>query len=295
MHPANHAHLAPSYTFPSVADSTYFQNALACSLAVPLEFDPSSKTVPTPFPLSVPFQALRGRGCGFIPDALLMTCRQVYEEARIIPWEANEYVFVNWFCSGVYAARAFLRTLQPWQRTAMRFARIEVLGRDLKNTWVATMAGGKAGGGEWKDLCGLWVGGANGDGGLWGLRLSIEGRVTAVSIEADGSVAPGTEMIGDQDYQRRLKGALDVGAEWVTQGLALMRSLRWLELEISDKNVRREDKMAFCAELGMKLNEIGGIERRIDVIFVEDDQPKAKTAGRNSAEVSEPENASRSS
>jgi hypothetical protein len=173
-----------------------------------------------------------------------------------------------------------------------RIARAEVLGQDLKDTWVATMAGGRAGVGEWKDLCGLWAGDVNGDGGLWGLRLGIKGRLTAVSMEIDGSVTPGAEMIDDQDYQRRLKGALDVDAEWVTQGLALMRSLRWLVFDIGDENVKREDKIAFCAELGRKLNEIRDIDRKIKVMFVEEGQPATR---RSPAEVSEPENTGRSS
>lgn len=59
----------------------------------------------------------------------------------------------------------------------MRWARVEVLRRDLEDTWVATVAGGRPGTGEWRDLCGLWSG--EGEGGLWGLRLGIKGRVGA--------------------------------------------------------------------------------------------------------------------
>jgi hypothetical protein len=287
MHPAKHAHLAPNCKLPYITNSTYFQRSLACSLAVPLEFEPTGKTIPSPFPLSPTPQALRCGGCGFIPKALLMACRQIYEEARVLPWETNEFVFINWFCSGVYAARAFLRALQPWQQTGMRWARIEVLGRDLKDTWVTTMVGGRAGGGEWKDLCGLWAGDANGEGGLRGLRLGIKGLVTAVSMEVDGSVAPGPAHIDEEDYQRQLKGALDVDAEWITEGLGRMKSLWRLELEIEDESVRRDDKVSFCLELERKLYDMMGGEKKVNVVFVEVVREEAKT-GKREPEVREP-------
>ena len=48
------------------------------------------------------------RPLGYIPQALLCSCRRVYAEARTLPFEANEFVFVGWFSSGLAAARAFV-------------------------------------------------------------------------------------------------------------------------------------------------------------------------------------------
>lgn len=56
--------------------------------------------------------------------------------------------------------------------------------------------------------------------------------------------------------QARQKGLLDVDADWVTEGLAQMKALRWLEIEIEDGDVSRDFKVEFCVHLGKKLSEI---------------------------------------
>jgi len=282
--PAEHTHLSPSTTYPLATSAAYFLKAIMVPVAEQSsEGNNDSKTDLEPFPSTLPLKppsslsALKGTGCGCIPTALLRTCKQAYEEARILPWEKNEYVFVNWFCSGAYAARSFMRALKPWQRGSMRWARLEVLRRDLEDTWVATMVGGRPGTGEWKDLCRLWSGEVEtGDVGLLGLRLGIKGRVGAyvVGEAIDGSGGVSVAFVesatrGDNidEYQNRQKGLLDVNAQWITQGLAQMRALRWLEIEIEDDDISRDAKVDFCMNLGQKLSEISG--RRIEVLFAE--------------------------
>ncbi len=159
----------------------------------------------------------------------------------------------------------------------MRWARVEVLRRDLEDTGVATMVGARPGIGEWKDLCGLWSGDMeNGEGGLWGLRLGIKGRVGAhiVGEAIDGSGGVSVIFMGSateghiiDQYQNRQKVLLDVDAQWITQGLAQMKALRWLEVEIEDDDISRNAKVDFCANLGKKLGDTSG--RRIEVIFAE--------------------------
>lgn len=159
----------------------------------------------------------------------------------------------------------------------MRWARVEVLRRDLEDTWIDTMVGGRPGTGEWKDLCDLWSGNVEtGEGGLWGLRLGIKGRVSAYvvgeTVDGSGGVSvafrePGTEGADIDDYQNMQKGILDVDAQWITQGLAQMKALRWLEVEIEDDDISQDAKVDFCVKLGRKLSNIA--ERRIDVLFVE--------------------------
>lgn len=170
-----------------------------------------------------------------------------------------------------------MRALKPWQRDSMRWARLEVLRRDLEDTWVATMVGGRLGTGEWKDLCGLWSGDIEtGEGGLWGLRLGIKGRVGAYvvgeGIDRSGGVSvvfkePGSEGDDIDEEQNRQKGLLDVGAQWVTEGLAQIKALRWLEVEIEDDDISQNAKVDFCVKLGQKLSDTAA--RRIEVLFVE--------------------------
>lgn len=195
----------------------------------------------------------------------------------MLPWERNEHVFINWFCSGIYAARSFTKALKPWQRESMRWARVDVLRRDLEDMWVATMVGGHPGTEEWKDLCYLWSGDVEtGEGGLWGLRLGIKGRVgtyvVGEAVDGSGGVSVafeelGTEEAGVDDYQNMQKGILDIDAQWITQGLAQMKALRWLEVEIEDNDISQDTKVDFCVNLARKLSGIA--ERRIDVLLVE--------------------------
>jgi hypothetical protein len=281
--PAKHAHLSPPPTYPPATSSAYFLKAITTSLPSP-ENKLEGSTEPEPFPStpqavltsSLP-PTLKGTGCGYIPTALLRTCKQIYEEARMLPWEQNEYAFINWFCSGVYAARSFMRGLKPWQRESMRWARVEVLRRDLEDSWVATLFGGRPETEEWKNLCYLWSGDVEtGERGLWGLRLGIKGRVgtyvVGEAVDGSGGVSLIIEELGNggadiDDHQNMQKGILNVDAEWVTQGLAQMKALRWLEVEIDDNDISQDAKVDFCVNLGRKLSDIA--ERRIDVLFVE--------------------------
>lgn len=162
----------------------------------------------------------------------------------------------------------------------MRFARIEVLNRDLEDSWVATMVGGRPGSGEWKDLCALWGPDMDtGEGGLRGLRLGIKGRVGYVTageaIDGSGGMAVDLSMrsyadaaiMGSKQLERRAeKGILDVDARWIVEGLCQMRALRWLEVNIEDEEVSKEQKTNFCRELGEKLSDVMG--RRINVVNI---------------------------
>lgn len=292
-HPASHSHLAPAHVIQPITSSAYFLRAINNDTTQEAGlFANTQKTHTYPFPtpitaVTTPAStitlALRGSGCGRIPSSLLRTCKQIYEEARLLPFEQNAFVFINWFSSGVYAARGFMRGLREWQRHALRYARIEVLRRDLENSWVPSMAGGRLGSGEWNDLCGLWSGDREtGEGGLWGLRLGIKGRIGG---SAEGIAIDGTdgnvqvmEMGTGGDYVAISKlydtGLLNVDAEWVADGLCHMKALRWLEIEIEDEDIPKEKKVEFCVELGKNLTEKQ--DRKVEVLFVEQLPEKPK-------------------
>ena len=181
---------------------------------------------------------------GKIPTGLLASCKQVYDEARLIPFHTNTFVFVNWFWSGVYASRQFTRGLKSWQREAMRWPTVEALGRDL---WVGAH-GAELGvdevvrKGEWWDLCRMW-------NGAWGLRLVIKGS----------AILKG-------------KSLLNTELEWIQDGgLVALHQLRWVELEIEDRSIDREVKLEFCKKLQKVLNEMRSRRDGCDirVAFVE--------------------------
>jgi hypothetical protein len=246
---------------------------------------------------------------GKIPTGLLSSCKQIHAETRHLPFHTSTFIFVNWFWSGVYAARQFSRSLRPWQSSSIRYVSVEVLGRDI---WVGGMAriGGAIGGaatstlvnsgvgrvtstgfggkegkgvGEWRELCELWE-------GVWGLRLGIKGSVVldgrkAADVEVDGergwngeggkwSAPSNTDSeFSEEKKKHQERGILNVQMEWVINGLLSMKSLRWIELEIEDEDVDRGVKLEFCAELETTLSELrnrdDGWTDGVQVVFVE--------------------------
>lgn len=181
-----------------------------------------------------------------IPTGLLCACRQIYFEARTLPFEQNEFVFLNWFSSGLNAASAVTKSQRPWQRLSMRYVRMEVMAEDLARVGALK---------KWADLCG--GGGGSGSDerlaswtrGLRGLRLKIVGQVgrkhTENAQEAEDKFVDGLEEEG---------GA----RRWVEGGrLAEMRSLERLEVEIIKNAWGTEEKMAWCAQVEEALREFG--------------------------------------
>ncbi|KAB5584805.1 hypothetical protein GE09DRAFT_4745 [Coniochaeta sp. 2T2.1] len=63
------------------------------------------------------------RPLGYIPSSLLQTCRQIYHEARLVPFTTNEFVFTEWMTSATSHCDAVVRCLEPWQRKAIRHVR----------------------------------------------------------------------------------------------------------------------------------------------------------------------------
>ncbi|KAH8906269.1 hypothetical protein BR93DRAFT_979373 [Coniochaeta sp. PMI_546] len=63
------------------------------------------------------------RPLGYIPHNLLRTCKQIYYEARLFPFQTNEFVFTEWLTSAVSYCEAVLRCMQAWQRGSIRHVR----------------------------------------------------------------------------------------------------------------------------------------------------------------------------
>ncbi|RFU25594.1 hypothetical protein B7463_g10745, partial [Scytalidium lignicola] len=195
---------------------------------------------------------------GKIPTALLQTCHQIYDEARIVPFQGNLFAFVNWFSSGIFAACRFTRALKPWQARGLRSVALDVLGLDL----VYDEQNGKTNEG-WIELCQMWS-------GVWTLHLKIQGRVTAKESDNDSTQ---TTTISPTIS----KGCVfDLNSNWIVHGLGLMNNLKRIELSIETQSVSEEVKRDFCEALGEKLTSMrrsansGDEGREITVLYVED-------------------------
>ncbi|KAK2733258.1 hypothetical protein CKAH01_08392 [Colletotrichum kahawae] len=245
MHPIQHAQLAPWYPTPTY--SSYFLKLVRPDAAE----DPGVKRPVANDDDSDPQKRESRRAaaddddekamlspyrplCG-LPSALLRACRQIYEETRTLPFRSNEFVFVNWFSSGLWAARAFTRGLQGWQRDEMRYTRLEMLGRDFTGPALK----------EWVELCGCWA------GGLRGLRLKI--LIGGGIFEPTASFA---SLNNNAEAQ-----AMDISKfpeprpEWIEEGLRRMGKLRELEVELCVLDWDDGQKIAWCESLETILNE----------------------------------------
>lgn len=283
-HPIHHAHLAPLAPQPdfsglntaefhtimmrsngtsSLPKEIITRTLITHSSCLATSDSPASESYISTHLSSSPYSTRRIQGK--IPTALLTSCSQIFAEVSLLPWHRNTFSFINWFWSGVYAAKQFSSNLPAWQRDAMRNVAVEVLGKDL---WVGGLerrasggvngrssgsgtgsgsgigkvegstsstggVGGKEGKGvgQWRELCGLWS-------GIRNLKLTIKGGLVI-----------DTRSSGSSEHISGRLSVLNTNCEWVSHGLMALTSLRTLELEIEDTDVPSESKMAFCAAL----------------------------------------------
>lgn len=174
-----------------------------------------------------------------MPTSILIANRQIYHESRHLPFLENEFVFVNWFTSGLWAARSFMKGLQPWQLT-MRYARLELLSRDLMGRSLE----------DWRDLCGAWA------PGLKGLRLKILSGGGGGGTSATGGmswVVAGPPQKGAPTV--RIRDSDGRAAGWIETGLKLLKRLQRLEVELSVADWDARAKLEWCRSLEETVNE----------------------------------------
>ncbi|KAH8670764.1 hypothetical protein BGZ61DRAFT_362959 [Ilyonectria robusta] len=234
MSPVRQLPLAPGY--PTLVHCQYILRRVVHNTDFPPDYD----TLPSIASLLSPYRPL-----SVLPTSLLQTNSQIYHEARLIPFMYNEFVFVNWFASGLWTARAFTRALAPWQRSALRFVRLEVLARDVL---------GSAGREEWRALCKDWA------AGVRGLRMKMVLGSSTVStiLTTSGTSDSGSGGVGPRAEAAR---------RWVVGGLGMMRRLESVEMEVVAREMRDEDKVRWCEMLEEELRGIG--LETVNVVCVE--------------------------
>ncbi|KAI1374288.1 hypothetical protein F4677DRAFT_175773 [Hypoxylon crocopeplum] len=209
-------------------------------------------TIPRPIKASSLLSACRPHCC--LPTDMLRTSKQIYHECRQLPFLENEFVFVNWFASGLWAARSFIRGLRSWQIQTMRYARLELLSRDLSGRYAE----------EWRELCESWA------AGLKGLRLKIlsggggSGAVVGtVSWVVAGSPQKGAPTVDVRDADGNAE-------DWIENGLKQLKQLRCLEVELCVADWDDKDKLDWCRSLEEAVNESkSDMEQPIRVSCVE--------------------------
>lgn len=168
----------------------------------------------------------------YIPTSLLQSCRQIYHEARSIPFYENEFHFVNWFVLALETAVGFSEGLKPWQRAEWRYVRLEVYAEDISREDLHAA--------EWTKLCGGWK-------GLRGLRLTL-------NMDGHGSHC-------QQQGKRALRDVwelVDGRTGWISQGLGRLDELQQLEVELSDERLTSREKVRWCGLLQELLRASSG-------------------------------------
>ncbi|KAI9171838.1 hypothetical protein HJFPF1_01329 [Paramyrothecium foliicola] len=236
---------------------------------------PASKPTSSPYPMPTPrrcfFKQVRGDGgstrtppaapqdllrpdrpTSGLPTALLLVCKQVYDEARLIPLRNNEFTFVNWFSSGLWSAHFFLQGLKPWQWQEVRYARLELLAAELGDLSDSSDSLRR-----WSGLCDKWA------HGLRGLRLRIVGG-RGLGIMPVKPIVPiinrprdGTETEREDKRIRELFADDVARCAWVTMGLTKLWALQRLELDLVLPRWSAGQKLAWCRKLEDVLRENG--------------------------------------
>lgn len=106
----------------------------------------------------------------------------------------------------------------------------------------------------WKEACALWS-------GVRDCKITIKGDLSTERVDEDG--------------QKLMVTILDVHAEWVLDGLCQLKNLRYLELEIEDGDAQREEKVGFCADLAMTLEQVQIVFRE-EIELVEEEVPNSE-------------------
>ena len=150
-----------------------------------------------------------------LPSALLRANNQIYYESRTIPFEENEFVFVNWFASGLWAASIFTKRLEPWQSAHLRYVRLEMRYQDFLGPGLQS----------WEALCSDWA------DGVHGLRMKL--AIGGASEKQEQDMVSGAEMA--ERNREMLK--------YIGNGLGRVSRLEQLELELATDDMEDLEKV----------------------------------------------------
>lgn len=133
--------------------------------------------------------------------SLLLVSRQIYHEARLLPFQSNTFIFTKIYGSSVVSAIKFLQKLLDWQREALRSVEIAVVGREIVEGWrreagweaaVHLLSSSKVDVRVRIEEGDVWIGNGSGDTAGW---LPFGGNVGWVAF--GGTVVPVNPNWGD--------------------------------------------------------------------------------------------------
>lgn len=204
-----------------------------------------------------------------MPHNLLRTCKQIYYEARLIPFQTNEFVFTEWMTSAVGFCNAVLLCMQPWQRSAIRHVRFAMGLYELYDQ-PANERGARPYQFRLDRVCG---------------QLSA---VQTMRINLSCGNFPTEWFERELDKEEvTMKEDWSGGRRWIDEGLRKMGALKVVEIECSflvwmtpsglpaaEKNrVENELALGWCAKVEDILNEGRPEDMRTRVVAVTSRRP----------------------
>ena len=200
------------------------------------------------------------RPLGYIPHIILSTCKQIYHESRLLPFQTNEFVFTHWMTSATSYCEAVLRPMRAWQRDAIRHVRFDMGLEELSdmssvNVYTCPL----------ERVCALLP-------GVRTMRMNLSCGVFPTDwFEKDGETG-----------EVRIREDWCGGRRWIEEGLREMGGLRVLEVECSflawvtpprgsreeKKRVDEELALGWCGRVEEILNQGRVGERRTRVVAV---------------------------
>jgi hypothetical protein len=191
------------------------------------------------------------RPYGKMPTALLLANSTVYLEARVIPFHEGEFVFLDWWSSGLWFASAVMGRMARWQLEEMRYVRIQV-------RWLGDLERGSSLW-RWIEQCRRWK------DGLRGMRLTILSPWLPLiewwAGRGQNTTTPVDTQSGNQE------NAVDEWM-WAKQGLGLLRGLRRLEVDLHAHSATAMMKLEWCRELQRVVRDEAGMD--MEVVCVEE-------------------------
>ena len=141
-----------------------------------------------------------GRPQERIHNPLLTVSRQIYRESSLLIFRTSLFAFQQWHGSSLFCCLNFVKSLQNWQRVALRKVDLTINVRDLDACRIEK---------GWLELCRV-LDSANRDrGNLRRLALRIHGGAAGQAV-----------------------GPAEVDGRWITKGLSRLQSLNQLHLVV---------------------------------------------------------------
>jgi hypothetical protein len=154
---------------------------------------------------------------------LLLVNQQIYDEARLIPFQQNVFDFDKWNGTGLLYCQSFVRRLQFWQRANVRNIKLNVPAVTLTcETGVE----------RWLGLCGGLSCSGRKDEGLKSLQLTISGCIT------------------------KWKATFYLSAPWVACGLLKLHSLQSLEVTVVSEGVDLDLLTTFISNVQRRMEGV---------------------------------------